>query len=211
MKESYSKEDIKQLTSKYLKDKYQLEDITYGKMGTFDEIYGGIDATQFIGFKGFIVEANDFKVYMAFDIHGDYEFSDDRQSKQIETDLKQKLKEAYSKTAYLSMEYNHVRIYNTDKELYGYNDYMHSYETLYENDLAKLFKNEIHKDHLAMIYIDGEQESERITKLKSEMDKTGVSYYVYQLKEGVYEKLQGHFDDYDYMDHYLINNGYEIS
>ncbi|MDO5519436.1 MAG: hypothetical protein Q4G58_02970 [bacterium] len=190
------------MTSEYLEDKYQLTDIEFGKIGTFNEVYGGIDATVLTRIKGFIIEANEFKVYLAFDNAEDYSFSDDYQSRQIESDLQKKLDSAFSGTGHLSMDYKDYDTYNDNQKLYGYNDYENSYADFYNGNLTNFFVNSRHI-HKANIYLEGEQEQKTISRIKEAMDETGVNYTIYGLKDKQYKQLEPHFDDYDYMAPYL--------
>lgn len=203
---SYSNRKVEKLAAEYLEEKYGVTP-EMGEIETYDDVCGGIDATSFVAFRGFVIETDDYLTFMEFEEDGTYTFSDNKQAEEIEEAMRQELKSAYDGEAYLTMAYPKLASANDGNTPLPYvSDVEHSYTEYFDGDIAGVLskeEEEYGRYHNTSIYLPPvEHPGEVVRQLIGHFENISSRVEIYVYEPGIYEELQPCFDDYDFMCEY---------
>lgn len=206
IEKSYSNRKVEKLATEYLEEKYGVKP-EFGEVETYDGICGGIDATSFVAFRGFVIETDDYLTFMDFEEDGTYTFSDNKQAEEIEEAMREEFERVYEEEGYLTMAYEKIASANDGNTPLPYvSDVEHSYTEYFDGDIGEILTNEEKKYgryHNVSIYLPPmENPGEVVEQLVCHFENISCRVGIYVYEPGIYEELQPHFDDYDFMCEY---------
>lgn len=206
IEKAYSNRKVEKLAAEYLEEKYGVKP-EFGEIEAYDGVCGGIDATSFVAFRGFAIETDDYLTFMDFEEDGSYTFSDNKQAGEIEEAMREELENAYEGEAYLTMAYAKLASTNDGNTPLPYvSDVEHSYTEYFDGDIAGILAEEEEKYgryHNTSIYLPPvENPGEVVEQLVRHFENISCRVGIYVYEPGIYEELQPHFGDYDFMCEY---------